>query len=132
MGCVLRAWGSNFEPDLFLENSTLSPGKIWRKGELRTGRGVHVTSGFNVSVSVADMMEFDEQKHDAIIFLRANQGELARLVSFAGVDGVALDFGIAWKQDVVTQTDSLPPDLVRLVGEIGLHLDISHYPVGEE
>jgi hypothetical protein len=40
-----------------------------------------------------------------------------------GVDGVGLDFGIVWRQDTVTQTDSLPPELIRFAGELGLGVE---------
>jgi hypothetical protein len=127
MGCVLRAFGSSFEPDAFLKGSALSPSKVWRKGEPRVRPGeVRRSSGVNIAVSDADMADLRQQARDAIAFLQKNKGELARLVSFPGVEGVGLDFGIAWKQDVVTQTDSLPPELVRLAGELGLGVEISH------
>jgi hypothetical protein len=86
----------------------------------------------NVAVSDADLTDLRQQARDAIGFLQSNKGELARLVSFPGVEGVELDFGIAWRQDVVTQTDSLPRELVRLAGELGLGVEISHYPASDE
>ena len=134
MGCVLRAFGSTFDPDAFLKGSTLLPSKVWRKGEARgrSGGDVRRSSGVNVAVSDADMTDLRQQARDAISFLQSNKGDLARLVSFPGVEGVGLDFGIAWRQDVVTQTDSLPPELVRLAGELGLGVEISHYPISDE
>jgi len=54
-------------------------------------------SGFNFSVSDAGFDEFNRQKDEAIEFLKQNEAEIRRLVGFAGVTGVVLDFGIAWR-----------------------------------
>jgi hypothetical protein len=137
LGCVLRAFGAEFEPDVFLKGSTLIATKVWRKGDtrLRDGRkgaAVQVTAGINVGISDADLGDLRQQVQDAIGFLQSNREELVRLTSFPGVEDVWLDFGIAWRQDVVTQTDSLSPNLVRLAGELGLGVEISHYPVSDE
>jgi hypothetical protein len=55
---------------------------------------------------------------------------LKRLTSWPGVDGVVLDFGIE-RRDVVVQCDVLPPDLLRVVGELGRAIELSQYPVGD-
>ena len=137
MGCVLRASGSAFEPDAFLKGSTLSPSKVWRKGEARPRIGqmdgtTRSASGINVAVSNADFSDLRQQVQDAIGFLQSNRIELVPLTSFPGVEDVSLDFGIVWRHDVLTQTDSLPSELVRLAGELRLGVEISHYPISDE
>ncbi len=137
MACVLRAFGSDFDPDEFLKGSPLSPSKVWRKGEPRVSIGrsrsrVQDTSGMNVTVSDANVGDFQEQVRDAIGFLHSNKGELARLVAFPGIEEIVLDFAASWGKDVVTQTDYLPPELIRLAGELGLGIEISHYPISDE
>jgi hypothetical protein len=76
---------------------------------------VATESGFNFSVSNAGFDEFDRQKTEAVEFLIQNEAEIRRLVDFAGVTGVVLDFGIAWR-DVAAQSDQFPAELVRQGG----------------
>ena len=137
MSCVLRASGRVFEPDEFLKASTLAPTRVWRRGDARASGArqradVSTTSGMTISVSGADLAAFQQQIHDAIAFLRSNSVELARLVSFSGVEDVSLDFASAWNDEAVTHTDALPSELIRLAGQIGLGIEVSHYPVSDE
>lgn len=135
MSCVLRAHGSDFSVDRFLEGSELNPCTVYRKGERRSPAskskvGVNKSSGMVVDVSVADFDDLRGQIRDAITFLKQNEAELARLSKFPGVEGVALDFGIA-RRDVVAQSDYFPPELLYLAGGLGIGIELSQYPVGD-
>lgn len=88
-------------------------------------------SSVNVVVSDAGFHAFKDQVEEAIEFLRDEDEELRRLCGWPGVEGATLDFGIAWR-DVAAQSDHLPAELVRLAGSLGLALEMSHYPVGDE
>jgi hypothetical protein len=137
MGCILRVFGSTFVPTEFLKDSALSPSKVWRKGEprlvgKRAGNDIEDTSGMNVVVSNADVGDFRQQARDAIVFLHGNKSDLLRLISLPGVEEVGLDFAVAWPEGVVTHTDYLPPELIRLAGELGLAIEVSHYPLSDE
>jgi hypothetical protein len=133
MACVLRASGCHFEPDEFLKGSTLHAIKVWRKGEPRkSGRGIRDCSGMNIAVSGSDLADFRQQMLEATGFLQSHRSELLRLVAFPGIEEAGIDFATSWKSDVVTQTDYLPPDLIRVAGEIGLAIEISHYPVSDQ
>lgn len=52
-------------------------------------------------------------------------------MSFDGVDGAYLDFGIEWR-NVAVQCDFFPADLVKLAREIGLGLELSQSPPQDE
>ncbi len=65
------------------------------------------------------------------MFLRSEAKQVRRLVEWPGVEGVTLDFGIEWR-DVAAHCDHLPAELVRLAGELGLALEVSHYPISAE
>ncbi|MGN6507552.1 MAG: hypothetical protein ACTHM6_18500 [Tepidisphaeraceae bacterium] len=128
---VLRASGSEFDVDRFLEDSPWKPAAVFRRGESRTPSGLKRTvSGFNLSISDAGFDKFAEQQIDAISFLSRHTDEIARLITFAGVDGAVLDFGVAWR-DVAAQSDTFSADLVRLAGACGLSLELSHYHVSQ-
>lgn len=95
---VLRASGPDFDVDAFLKGCPWPVSAIFRRGVARVPSGrVAKESGFNFSVSDAGFDEFNRQKDEAIEFLKQNEAEIRRLVGFAGVTGVVLDFGIAWR-----------------------------------
>ena len=133
MSCVLRANGSDFLVDRFLEHSDLIPCVVYRKGEPRSPASkpkgkIHETSGLNIDVSEADFDNLEGQIQDAISFLKQHKKELERLRKFPGVEGLALDFGIA-KRDVIAQYDYFPPELLYLAGSLGIGIELSQYPV---
>ena len=135
MSAVLRAYGTTFDVDAFLAGCTLPVCAVKRRGEpvfpasQPEGRR-HERSGVHVVASNADFDEFPRQVAEATAFLRSEHEQLKRLTSWPGVDGVVLDFGIE-RRDVVVQCDVLPPDLLRVVGELGLAIELSQYPVGD-
>jgi hypothetical protein len=136
MATVLRASGSDFDPDRFCAESGFEPCGLYRKGEPRfpasrlDGR-CNDASDINVVASEADFHEFPRQVEETSAFLEAHKEELARLRDFPGVEGVVLDFGIA-RRDVAVQCNELSPKLIRLAGELGLGIELSLYPASEE
>ena len=135
MGAVLRASGPEFEVAPFVEGCHWHINRIYRKGDARRpwkslDERRESESGLVVAVSDADFHEFERQLDDAVAFLVQEGAEVQRLVAFPGVAGVELDFGIAW-QETFTQTDHLPARLVRLAGDCGIALTLSHYPIAD-
>jgi hypothetical protein len=133
MGCVLRAYGSNFLVDRFCQKSDLTPCLVYRKGEsksaARKSKGkVYESSGLHVEVSDADFIDLEGQVKDAITFMERNKVELERLREFPGVEGLTLDFGIA-RRDFITQCDYFPPELLYLAGGLGFGIELSQYPM---
>jgi len=82
------------------------------------------------NVSEAGFGDLAAQVDDAIEFLRANTAELALMINEDSASGV-LDFAIEWR-DAAVQYDSFPADLVRAAGNLGLALELSHYPAAME
>lgn len=127
MGCVLRAYGSEFQVDRFLEGSSLTPYEIYRKGELRsTKQEMHDGSGLKIEVSTAEFEDLQKQVADAIAFLKNNRKELEKLCSYPGVEGASLDFALT-KREVFCQYDTLPAELLHLAGSVGLDIDLSQF-----
>jgi hypothetical protein len=136
MSCVLRADGSDFLVDRFLEGSELTPCTVYRMGEprftaIRSQGKVHESSGFHVSVSDSDFDNLHGQIQDAISFLEKNKVELERLRTFPGVERLTLDFGIA-RRDISAQYDYFPPELLYLAGSLGVGIELSQYPVEDK
>lgn len=129
MSAVLRADGAEFDVERFCAGSGLTPDRVYRRGVPdRPGGRVPERSGLSVLVSDAPFHDFPGQVREAVGFLSEHAGEVARLVAFPGVEGVYLDFGLAWRE-VAAQPDRLPPELVRAAGSLGLGIDLSHYPI---
>ena len=77
-------------------------------------------------VSEAGFGDFTAQIKDSISFLQRHLADVKLMISEPGTSGV-LDFAIEWR-DVAVQVDNFPVELVREVGNLGLALEISHYP----
>ena len=135
MSAVLRIDGVDFDVDRFCAKSSLTPCAVYRRGErvsqVSRSRRRRKASGMNIVVSDGEFDDFQRQVQEAIAFLSANRKELRRLMRFPGVEGACLDFGIE-RLDVAAQFDRLPPELVRLAGELGLGIEISHYAVSSD
>lgn len=136
MSAILRANGVGFDPDRFCSESPLRPCALYRRGEpvlpaTRPDGRTHSVSRINLVLSEADFHEFHRQVDEATAFLEAEKDEIARLRSFPGMESMTIDFGIA-RRDVLVQSDYFPPSLVRLAGELGLGIELSQYPVGED
>ena len=135
MAAVLRASGPDFDVDAFVADCDWDIAKVFHRGEAllpgtKPDGRKREESGLNIVVSEAGFHEFAEQLEDAVEFLTESAPEVRRLVTFPGVSGVVLDFGVAWR-DVVAQSDQFPAGLVRLAGALGIALELSHYPVGD-
>jgi hypothetical protein len=128
---MFRATGSDFAVDKFLQQSTLTPNSVWRRGESRLGKRVHEGFGFSMVVSEADMSNPPQQVEDAIAFLKANQIELKQLQNFPGIERIYLDFGIE-DRDVAVQCDYFPPELLRLSGNLNIGIEVTRYPQADE
>ncbi len=132
MSSVLRVTGRDFDVDRCCAQLGLAPCAAYRRGEPMfpasqpDGRR-NEQSGVHLVVSDAGFEEFPRQVEEAIAFLRAHGGEVRQLVQFPGVESACLDFGVT-RRDVAVQCEYLPPELVRLAGELGLGIELSQYP----
>jgi hypothetical protein len=91
--------------------------------------------GFKCSVSDQGFDDFEGQISDAITFLSNHIDELKKLVSQYDIYDIRLDFPIEsrlMKQNLFSQCDFLPPELIKLSGEVGLGIEISQYCSSDE
>ncbi len=114
MSCVLRISGPGI-------NAALS--KISLEPYRNEGGTIHF------EVSEADFGDFTAQIKDSIFFLQLHMADVKLMMSIPDTRG-ALDFAIEWR-DVAVQVDNFPVELVREAGNLGLALEISHYPIVE-
>lgn len=80
----------------------------------------------HIQVSRADFDDVPAQMRDATVFLQHHQTALQHALSQDGAEGV-IDFAVEWR-DVAVQVDGFPAELVRLAGQLGLALMLSHHP----
>jgi hypothetical protein len=124
-GCVLRAWGDDFQPESFLNGSSLEPCNVFTKGARKSEGHTWETSGLTVVVSEATD-DFAQQVSDALAFLNSNASELRRLQSSVGIDGLSLDFGVNLKNGFL-QSQLFPPELVSSAADYSMALEVSIY-----
>ena len=74
------------------------------------------------------------QIQDAFVFVREQEESFRTLVESHSVDGMRLDFPYSCRlgDEIAVQCDYLPPDFLKLAGIIGVGIESSHYPPGEE
>jgi hypothetical protein len=132
MSCILRVSGGDLSADELARSTSLKPYRIFRKGELGTikSKGPLTESAAYYLVSDQDFNRLEGQIAEAIAFLEAEGAAVRNLVRFAGVERACLDFGAEWR-DVVVQCDVFPSALLRLAGDLGLDLHVTHYPTPE-
>ena len=128
-GCMLRASGSGFDVDAFLQKSPFKPSVTYRKGQRRrpASRGSQTASGFNVTISESE--DPDAQVKSALKFLRENRDELLRLMRAKGVENVTLDLSCP-QQEFKARVAHLPTELLSAAGAFGIDIDVSFYLVG--
>ncbi|MVN78731.1 hypothetical protein GO988_20555 [Hymenobacter sp. HMF4947] len=140
MPCIIRFSAPNCDLDAIAASLDLAIYGLYRQGQLRAAhqpeRGVFMTSGFQVAASEAPFADFKQQVTDTLDFIKLNHPALRRLATAAAdlADSQFLfDFGITTRMfKVGAQIDFFPPELVRLVGELGAGLMLSQYPPTEE
>ncbi|RYD55533.1 MAG: hypothetical protein EOP56_15580 [Sphingobacteriales bacterium] len=79
------------------------------------------------SITEAGFDNFKGQVQEVLTFLQDNYEKLQRVREVPGVEYANLDFGIEHKMANWTSTLHLPPELLKLVGELELSIDMSLY-----
>jgi hypothetical protein len=134
-GCVLHVVGQVFDPEPVLAGLSLRPYAVFRKGDKRfpnnpRSKKVHDDGGFKCDVNSVDD-DLAGQVKDAIAFLSQHFKDLAQLASVPAIEDKYLDFGYACRLDCeccCVQCDYLPPELLRLCGDLGIGIELSLYP----
>ena len=136
MSCVLRASGTDFDVNSFLKSSSLEALTVFHRGEVQFPTSTVPQrkierSGMHVSVSTREFSDLKGQIGDAVSFLSDNNEELRRLRDFPGLERMDIDFPIE-ERHVVFQSDTFPPYLLSLLGDLHIGLVISRYPAHSE
>lgn len=134
-GCVLHVVGRTFDPNPVLASLSLLPYAVFRKGDKffpddPRNEKSYESGGFKCLVSSVDD-DLSRQVKDAIDFLTQHYDDLRQLAPDPAIETKHLDFGYACRLDnqrCCVQCDYLPPELLRLCGELGIGIELSLYP----
>lgn len=136
MSCILRASGVDFDVTAFVASCELEPLKVFKKGEARYPASqpegpTRERSGINFEVSDADFSELELQMQEALTFFQQHEIFISALKAFPGVENVTIDFG-AEIHPLGWCSFNFSSDLLLAVGRLGISLELSVYPIGDE
>ena len=99
-------------------------------GFKRRGKEKYETNGCSFDLSITELDNFEKQKADTISFLTMHFDKLKKVRSFGlePDDIPVIDFAI--ESDSATypvQNNYLPPELLKLTGDLSFGIKISHY-----
>jgi len=85
-------------------------------------------------VSERDWTDLAGQIEDAHAFLRMHEQKLRSLKTTHELTDIRLDFPYSCRLDdqIFLQCDYLPPEFLKLAGDLGVGIELSHYPPSEE
>ena len=132
MSCYLRIGSPRLNIDRLLSRISLSPTRVFRRGERRFPgskrlKEVLASSGANFQVSAAGLYDLKRQIRDAVGDLRSHRREILKMMRFPGIRTPTLDFGIG-RRDEYVKSIVLPAELMLLAGSLGLEIEITEYP----
>ena len=131
MSCILRIVGKDFDVDAFILKSEIAPYKRFYKGDPKYQSkpdGAKLdNSGCIIELSNADFHNFAQQLKDATAYLTQHKEKFKLINNFPGIDYSILDFGLENDDIKFIQTYYLPNDLLKIVGELGLSIELSLY-----
>jgi len=129
-GCTFNVSGTNIDVEACLAASSLCEfATVYHRGEPTpsTVKPIYERSGFSLYVSDQDEDELEPQISDALEFLQEERSELERLAAFPGVEEMEFRIGLFWWSHTLMQFHSLPPEFLRLAGELGVAVTLCIY-----
>src|SRR5262249_29165535 len=125
-GCVFTVRGVSFDPDPFLATSKLNPCSVWHRRDLKYNT-VMKFGGFSYDVSARTALP--GQVEYGVALLEGSSADMRRVASVHAIERKSLDVGydlrIANDEFFFTQSEYLPPELLRLCGEFDIGIEMS-------
>lgn len=134
--CVLHVESKSTSFTVFLEKSELEAYRAHCKGDQRDfgKRLPYEDYGFSSIVSEKEWDDFEGQINDALAYLKKHYSDLKRLIQTHTIDDIRFDlpYWSRLESGVIVQCDFLPPEFLKLAGELGIGIELSLYPRAEE
>lgn len=135
MACTLSARGKDFDVEAFLARTKLpiKQAIFWIRGTPSGRRKptLYQDSGFSAWVSNNKWDNLRAAVAEVLKFLQSNKKELAKLKRTNGLEDLMLDFGFHSRvgtKNIAVQGEYLPPEFLRLAGELNIGDGLSIYP----
>jgi hypothetical protein len=134
--CVLHVTSESDSFTQFLRATGFPLYQSHEKGEISSigTRRLYTDFGFSTDVSNREWTDLAGQIEDAYAFLRTHEEALRKLMATHCISDIRLDFPYCCRlgEQISVQCDYLPPALIRLAGDIGIGIELSHYPADNE
>jgi hypothetical protein len=134
--CVLHVKSESVSLAEFLRETMLPVYQSHEKGDIRARgkREPYGDYGFSCNVSEREWTDLAGQIEDAHQFLRQYENELRTLISSHAIDDIRMDFPYSCRLDerISMQCDYFPPEFLYLAGNLGIGIELSHYPPTED
>ncbi len=129
MAVILSVLGSDLNVRQLIRKVPVPVSSWFVRGERRNpvSYSLNKYSGFIYRVSEAGFNELEQACGDAEVFLSEHQDVLRACCRFAGIEQSRISFSVGIEDGVPSWC--FANSLVRLVGDIGLDLELSQYPV---
>jgi hypothetical protein len=134
--CVLHVTSETTSFEAFLTDTRFPAYKSHEKGEVSTigKRQPFDDYGFSSIVSECGWKNLAGQIEDANAFLQTHERTLRKLLLSHEITDIRLDFPYSCRLDehILMQCDYLPPEFLKITGELGIGIELSHYPPTDE
>ena len=127
--CVFHVT-SNKPLEDFVKSSSLDPYRTHSPSTVtKSGKQPFDDYGFSVSVSERDWNDFEGQIEDAHAFVKNHNTSLQLLKKNFPINEFQFDvpYSCRLNEQIFTQSDYLPAEFLKLVGELGIGIELSLY-----
>ena len=134
--CVLHVTSETTSFSAFLRETGFPAYKSHEKGEVCTigKRLPHDDYGFSSAVSEREWNDLEGQIEDAKTFLITHEKTIRKMLSTHDVSDIRFDFPYYCRlnEQFFMQSDYLPPEFLKLAGELMIGIELSLYPLSDE
>ena len=133
--CVLHVSSLSQSFQEFINQTKLPVYQSHEKGEeKKLVKGIFDDFGFSCDVSEKPWIDFKGQTEDIKLFVETYRQDLMRLKNEFAISDWRFDLPYELRIDekFFTQSDYLPPDLIKLLAEFELGLELTLYSPAEE
>lgn len=127
--CILKVYSENQSFKKFAEKSTIPVHFVYDKGERKSENKIFEYNRISFVVSDLEWDDFQGQVKEAISFLQEYFEQLSEFLQNKNITSAYLDFPIdsQLNDQIVSQNNHLPKELILLSGKLNLGIEISIY-----
>lgn len=125
ISCILHAYGTGFEPDLFLKDARFTPDRVIYKDKLKAldEHNAEITDAMHLLIAISHADALSVQVEDTVKFLEFYQDMVKKLRHYPNVEEVCLNF-TARREDILLQDSLFSAELYDLTLGNGICLNV--------